>query len=202
MFWWLWYKIQRQAEFQSPNQRPKIEIWSDTILDRRPILWNHTKLEVCGLHTWHLNTRIHYRIPGKFQHPAPTRPQYSPHQWTPPNYGATSPLIAQQRDNPPSQAPKHSNTYHHVVVTFLYYACTVEPTIIVTLNILSVEKSSRTQVTSKKIVQLLKYAETHPEEITMYTVSGMVLHIQSDASFLSEPGAKIISGLYHYLIVL
>ena len=37
-----------------------------------------------------------------FQHPAPTRPQHSLHQWISPSYGSTAPQLVQPTDNTPS----------------------------------------------------------------------------------------------------
>ena len=71
---------------------------------------------------------------------------------------------------------------------------------LVTLNTIVAEKSKITQKTAKQVVQLINYAAAHPEEITRYHASGMTLHMHSDTSFLSDLGAKSISGGYHNLI--
>ena len=70
---------------------------------------------------------------------------------------------------------------------------------IVALNTIAAQQYKSTEETSNKVVQLLNYAATHPEAITRYHASGMILHMQSDASFLSAPGVKIRAGGYHYL---
>ena len=46
---------------------------------------------------------------------------------------------------------------------------------------------------------MINYASMHSESITRYHVIGMILHTHSNASFLSEPGAKSRSGGCHYL---
>ena len=46
---------------------------------------------------------------------------------------------------------------------------------------------------------MLNYAARHPESITRYHASGITIHIQIDASFLSEPGAKSRAVGYNYL---
>ena len=61
---------------------------------------------------------------------------------------------------------------------------------LVALNTIADQQSKITQETDKKVVQLLNYATTHPEAITRCHASGMILHMHSDASFLSEPGTK------------
>ena len=54
-------------------------------------------------------------------------------------------------------------------------------------------------VNSEKVVQLLNYASTHPESITIYHIRVITVHMYSDTSFLSAPGDKSRSGRYNYL---
>ena len=127
----------------------------------------------------------------KFQHITPTRPLHSPHQWTEPKYGSTAPHMAHPEDDSPALNPEETNTVQQVVGTFLYYARVVDPTMLAALNTVASQQSKSTQETAKKVVQLLNYAATHPESITIYHASGMKLHMHNDTSFLSAPGAKI-----------
>ena len=71
---------------------------------------------------------------------------------------------------------------------------------LVALNIIAAEKSNSTEATAKAVTHLLNYAAPHSEAITRYHSSGMIIHIHSDASFLSEPVEKSISVRYHYLV--
>ena len=135
----------------------------------------------------------------KFQHPTPSRPQHSPHQWNPPNYGSTAPQLAHQAPGSPNLAPPESNIVQQVVGTFLYYACAVNLTMLVALNSIAAEQASSTEATTKAVTQLLNCAATHYEAIKRYRTSSMILHIHSDASFMSDPGAKSRVGGYHYL---
>jgi hypothetical protein len=48
-------------------------------------------------------------------------------------------------------------------------------------------------------VHLLNYAATHPDAILPYKGSEMVLHIHSDASYLSAPEARSHAGGHHFL---
>ena len=45
--------------------------------------------------------------------------------------------------------------------------------------------------------QLLNYCATHPDAIVRYTASDMILHIVSDASYLSAPGARSFFLSHH-----
>ena len=86
-----------------------------------------------------------------------------------------------------------------VVGTFLYYVSVVDPTMMVALKSITAEQANITQIMAKAVNQLLNYAATHSEAITRYHASGMILHIHSGASFLSEPEAKSRAGVYYYL---
>ena len=134
----------------------------------------------------------------KFQHPTPTRPQHSPHQWTSPKYESTLLYLAQPEDYSLALNPEEANTFQNVVRTFLQYARAVDPTMLAALNTIEAQQSKSTQETENKVVQLLNYAVTHTEAIIRCHVSGITFHMHSDASFLLAPGSKIRSGGYHY----
>jgi hypothetical protein len=67
---------------------------------------------------------------------------------------------------------------------------TVNPTIIPAISALASEQTTATETTAEKINQLLNYCETNPDATIQYAASDMVLHIHSDASYLSEPKAR------------
>jgi hypothetical protein len=54
-------------------------------------------------------------------------------------------------------------------------------------------------VTAYKVIKLLNYCNTHPETKIRYHASDMILHIHSDASYLSENEAKIRAGGLFYM---
>jgi hypothetical protein len=62
------------------------------------------------------------------------------------------------------------------------------------INVLASEQSRATSVTADKLIKLLNYCNTHPETKIRYHASYMILHIHSDASYLSENEAKIRAG--------
>ena len=107
--------------------------------------------------------------------------------------------MAHQAPGFPKVSPPEANTVQQVVGTFLYYALVIDPTILVALKNIAAEQANSTQTTAKLVTQLLNYSATHSEAITIYHASGMVLHLHSDASFLSYPESKSRSGVYHYI---
>ena len=84
----------------------------------------------------------------KLQHPTQTRPQYSPHKWTPPKYGSTAPQMAHQPEDSPLTKPAEANTSRQVVGTFLYYERTFNSTMIFELNSIAEEHASSTIMTA------------------------------------------------------
>jgi hypothetical protein len=67
------------------------------------------------------------------------------------------------------------------------------------INVLASEQSNATEVTADKVIKLLNYCNTHPETKIRYHASDMILHIQSDASYLSENEAKSRAGGFFYM---
>jgi hypothetical protein len=67
------------------------------------------------------------------------------------------------------------------------------------INVLASEQSNTTEVTADKVIKLLNYCNTHPETKIRYHVSDMILHINSDASYLSENEAKSRAGGLFYI---
>ena len=70
---------------------------------------------------------------------------------------------------------------------------------LVALNSIFTEQANSIEENAKAVTHLLNYSSTHSEAIKRYHTSGMILHIHSDASFLSDPGAKSRAGGYYYI---
>ena len=62
------------------------------------------------------------------------------------------------------------------------------------LSDLSAEQANSTQKTWNKIVWFLNYAASHPDACVRYYASNMVLHVHSDASYLSAPNSRSRAG--------
>jgi hypothetical protein len=70
---------------------------------------------------------------------------------------------------------------------------------LVALGTLASAQTKSTEATMDAAVHLLNYAATHPEATVRFRRSDMILHIHSDASYLSEPQARSRVGGYFYL---
>jgi hypothetical protein len=67
------------------------------------------------------------------------------------------------------------------------------------INVLASEQSNATEVTADKVIKLLNYCNTHPETKICYHASNMILHIHSEASYISENEAKSRAGGFFYM---
>jgi hypothetical protein len=131
----------------------------------------------------------------KFQHDAPKHPRHTPSRYVTPVYGAktqyatkdeTSPLTAQQ-----------CITIQKVTRSVLYYARAVDPTVLMPINDIATEQTKATEKTQAATNQMLDYLATHPDATIRYHTSDMILHIHSDASYLSVSNARSrLGGLF------
>jgi hypothetical protein len=134
----------------------------------------------------------------RFGHPPPSTPQHSPHHYTSPQYGSG----AQQTDEPdtsPLLGPTDIKHLQQVIGVLLYYARMLDNTLLTTLNTLGAQQSKGTQATMDALVIALNYAATHPEAEVKFTASDMILHISSDASYLSASEGRSRLGGYFFL---
>jgi hypothetical protein len=134
----------------------------------------------------------------KYQHPAPARPEHAPHTWNPPIYGAKAQFV-DDKTSSPALSDKDVNKLQQLTGMLLYYARAVDQTLIMPINVLASEQSNATEVTADKVIKLLNYCNTHPETKIRYHASDKILHIHSDASYLSENEAKSRAGGFFYM---
>jgi hypothetical protein len=158
----------------------------------------------CGLTLdWdYKNRTVELSMPGyikaalhMYQHPSPARPENAPHTWNPPIYGAKTQFVNEITTSP-ALSDKDVNKLQQLTGTLLYYARAVDPILIMPINVLASEQSNATEVTADKVIKLLNYCNTHPETKIRYRASDMILHIHSDASYLSENEAKSRAGVF------
>jgi hypothetical protein len=134
----------------------------------------------------------------RFNHPAITRLQHSPHAWTAPDYGAKTQLTEPEDTSAPLDVTGLSRI-KEVVGTLLYYARAIDSTMLVTLGSLATAQTKGTHSTALALIQLLNYCATHPDAVIRFHASGMILHIHSDASYLSESEARSRAGGFFFL---
>ena len=135
----------------------------------------------------------------RFQHPHPSKPQHSPHQWTAPKYGAKT-QFADPTAAFDALSAKEKLYCQEFIGVFLYYARAIDSTMLPAVgSIASNLAHAPFSALSEKIKQLLDYGATHPNATIRYIASEMHLWSHSDASYLCESKARSRAGGFHFL---
>jgi hypothetical protein len=136
-----------------------------------------------------------YNVLSKFQHDVPKYPQHTPSRYVTPVHVAKT-QYATKYETPPLTAIQ-CLTIQKITGSVLYYARAVYPTVLMPLNDIALEQTKATKNTQAATNQLLDYLSTHPDATIRYHVSDMILHIHSDASYLSVSSARSrLGGLF------
>jgi hypothetical protein len=79
----------------------------------------------------------------------------------------------------------------------LYYARAGDPTVLMPLNDIATEQTKATDKTQAATNKLLDYLVTHPDATIRYHASDMILHIDSDAFYVSVSNVRSrLGGLF------
>ena len=138
-------------------------------------------------------------IPNTLQelnHEKPKRPTMAPSKYTAPVFGRESqklPTIAEEPPNTPEQVKR----IEKVAGRLLYYARGVDPTLLHGLNDIATAKTAASS--DAATTHLLDYVATHPNAEIRYLASPMILHIHSDASYLTASKARSRAGGHFFL---
>jgi hypothetical protein len=162
--------------------------WTATVYSGMTLKWDYEK-RTCDI-----------SMPGyvsnvlsKFQHDAPKHPQHTPSRYVTPVYGAKTQYAT--KDETPPLAAQRCLTIQKVTG----YARAVDPTVLMPLNDIAMEKTKANEKTQAATNQLLDYLATHPDATIRYHASDMILHIHSDASYLSVSNARSRLGGIFFL---
>ncbi len=126
----------------------------------------------------------------KYKHKMPLKPQHCPYTPAPKQYGAEAQALI-----PTDISTKLSNEeikeMQRIVGRILYYAWTVDITVLMALSSIASEQMQGTTNMMAKAKQLLDYLATHPDATIRFRASDMVLNIHSNASYLLKMKAKM-----------
>jgi hypothetical protein len=116
----------------------------------------------------------------KLQHEAPKHSQQTPSRYVKPVYGAKTQYTTKDK-TPPLTAQQ----------------CLTIQKVRMPLNDITTEQTKATEKTQAATNQLLDYVATHTDATIRYHTSDMILHIHSDASYLSVSNARSrLGGLF------
>jgi hypothetical protein len=134
----------------------------------------------------------------KFQHDAPKHPQHTPSRYVTPFYGAKTQYT--KKDETPPLTAQQCLTIQKVTGSVMYYARAVDPTVLMPLNDIASEQTKATEKTQAFTKRMLDYLATRPDATIRYHASDMILHIHSDASYLSVSNARSRLGGLFFLV--
>ena len=85
---------------------------------------------------------------------------------------------------------KGINEIQQVVGSSLCHGRAIDSTTLPALTSISAEQSKATECTREDAKKLLDCLATHPDAVIRYVKSDMILHVHSDASYLSAPKSR------------
>ena len=99
----------------------------------------------------------------KYNHPTPKQPQHAPYPCAPKTYvkSAQDPIAT---DNSPPAGQEGITHVQKVVGSILYYARSVDSTLLVALNTLASEQAHATEKTIENMKHMLDYLATNPTQ--------------------------------------
>ena len=121
------------------------EDWGGKLYCGLNLEWDYCEREVLVAISYYVT-----KAPHIFQHATPRRAQYAPHQWMRPNYGATNQLATPLDSSPPIPEEQECRI-QQTMGTFLYYAHSVDCTMLPALNTIAEQQSKRTNNTEAEI---------------------------------------------------
>jgi hypothetical protein len=125
------------------------------------------------------------------------RDTHNPVIYSPPKYGLK--IQYSDTDKSPLLPQNRIKFIQKVCGNLLYYARTVDPTMLAPILKISSNQAKPTEAVEKAALHLLQYAATHPNAGIVFKPSNMKLVVHSDASYLSETGSRSRAGGYFFL---
>ena len=131
----------------------------------------------------------------KYDQPYPQKPQQYPYKHTPIIYG-TNVLYADEDNDSPSLDAEGILRVQSIVGALLFYGCSVNNKLFVSLSELEQQQAAATQATNYDLMQLLDYVATYPSDGINFRARNMVLAAHSDAVYLNVTKACSRAGAH------
>lgn len=125
----------------------------------------------------------------RIQHTNPKQRQDSPHFWTLLYYGKR-PQMVTDPDESYLLDNKSTKRIQSIFGTFLYYVWSVDPKMLRAINEISRVKSKPKKDTDTKSAMIIDYADIYPNTFIRYHARNMVLHVDSDVTYLTIKEAR------------
>ena len=87
--------------------------------------------------------------------------------------------------------PEKNLDLQKLVGKLIFCGPAVDFSLLVAVGSLAAQQNEPIEKKDEDMVQLLNYCASNPDAIIRYHASDMVLHVSSNASYVSEPNARI-----------
>jgi hypothetical protein len=121
----------------------------------------------------------------------------TPTMYTAPNYKFPKAQTATTNDTPLA-SPAQQREIQVAVGTLLYYARSIDPSILTVVHELGSVQAKPTVEDIRKMERLLQYVSSHQHYSIRFHASSRQLQIQSDASYLCRTRARSVLGGLHF----
>jgi hypothetical protein len=133
----------------------------------------------------------------QFQHKV-RKLQNAPYPSAPIQYGAKK-QYATQNSSAPLVDAKTKKFIQQVCGKFLFLGRAVDSTLLCPISAIASQSAAPTTDTLENTMKLLDYLGSQEEAVLSYHASDMIVAVHSDASYLSEPGARSRAGGHFFL---
>ena len=90
--------------------------------------------------------------------------------------------VVNNPNNTPLHNLKNAKRVQEIVGMYLFYACSVDSTMLLVLRFILSNQARSTKQTMEKVVKFLNYTVSNPNVIVWFCASSIILHIESDES--------------------
>lgn len=133
-----------------------------------------------------------------FKHTPSNQPEHAPYKYLNPTHSRQLAKPIPDDTNAPLQPP-HITRLQKIIGTLLYYSRVVDPILLTVLNEITTQHTNDAKETAKAITELLHFCAIYPNASLFFSANDMVLHVDSDASYLSPSKARSKTGGNCYL---
>jgi hypothetical protein len=134
-----------------------VEYWKGNLYCGITLYWNYAQLYVDIDMSKYVQQQL-----VRYAHPTPVKPQHCPYAPNPITYGKDNQAPTLQDDSHLLDTA-NKKRIQQIVVSFLYYARAVNPTILMALLAIASQQSNPTEETNGCVHQFLDYLATHPD---------------------------------------
>jgi hypothetical protein len=120
----------------------------------------------------------------KYKHTSPPWQQHCPYFLPEPKWYGNNAQRNLPKDTSPPLSKEDIKHVQQVIGSILYYARTVNLTVLMALSTIASKQAKGTEKTMAKTKQLLDYLTMHPDATVRFHALDIILNIHSDASYL------------------